>query len=226
MLTVGKVIRSSNGKYQFIFEAGGDLSLYRLQDGLRLWSSNTFATGAAIAIMQSDGNLVIYDAFLQRYFWNSATHGHFGSRLVLQDDGNVVIYDPSNVPLWFTGTHQPPQVRPGDMMASGEAMVPWDALYSPNGKYVLFMQPDGNLVLYRTQDSVALWNTGTFGRVVKNAIMQTDGNLVIYSPDNVPLWNSGTPGRPGSRLLVQDDGRVVIYDPMGTPIFVSNDAQP
>jgi pimeloyl-ACP methyl ester carboxylesterase len=225
-LIAGKAIRSRNGKYQFIFEASGDLALYRLQDGLRLWSAGTSGTGAAIALMQSDGNLVIYDGFFQNHFWNSRTPGHPGSRLVVQDDGNVVIYDPSNNPLWSTETPQPPQVQGGNTMSPGEALVPGDMLFSPNGKYFFFMQTDGNLVLYRSLDNFPLWNAGTFGRRVKNAIMQTDGNLVIYDPDNVPLWNSGTPGRPNSHLFVQDDGRVVIYDSSGAPIFVSNDAQP
>ena len=47
------------------------------------------------------------------------------------------------------------------------------------GKGYLFMQPDGNLVLYDAANQPR-WATGTNGRAVTHAIMQPDGNLVIY----------------------------------------------
>ncbi|MBB5121352.1 lectin [Streptomyces eurocidicus] len=90
-------------------------------------SSNT-----ATLVMQSDGNLVVYDEFGRarwasrtvgqgwtaqfqtdgnfvvytrngRAVWDSKTAGHPGSRLAVQDDGNVVIYDGSQA-IWSTGT--------------------------------------------------------------------------------------------------------------------------
>ncbi len=42
-------------------------------------------------------------------------------------------------------------------------------------------------------------------------VMQTDGNLVIYAPNNVPIWATGTNGRDGAYLSMQDDGNLVIY---------------
>ncbi|QIB48905.1 lectin [Streptomyces aureoverticillatus] len=91
-------------------------------------SSNT-----ARLVMQSDGNLVIYDEFNRarwatrtvgqgwttsfqedgnlvvytrngRAVWASNTAGHPGSRLVVQDDGNVVIYDGSQA-IWSSRTN-------------------------------------------------------------------------------------------------------------------------
>lgn len=80
---------------------------------------------------------------------------------------------------------------------------------SPNQRYRLVMQGDGNLVLYAGPR--ALWSTGTAGTSGNFAIMQADGNLVVYRPDGSAAWSSGTAGNPGARLYVQDDGNVVIY---------------
>lgn len=58
------------------------------------------------------------------------------------------------------------------------------------GKGYLFMQPDGNLVLYDAANQPR-WATGTNGRAVTHVIMQPDGNLVIYR-NKTPLWASDT----------------------------------
>jgi len=57
---------------------------------------------AAEAIMQPDGNFVVYD--LQEGFaipvWSTNTAGNPGAYLNVQDDGNMVIYSASNAVLW------------------------------------------------------------------------------------------------------------------------------
>ena len=58
------------------------------------------------------------------------------------------------------------------------------------GQGYLFMQPDGNLVLYDAANHPR-WATGTNGRNITHAIMQPDGNLVIYNKKN-PRWASNT----------------------------------
>lgn len=55
------------------------------------------------ARFQTDGNLVVYTRS-NRPVWASNTDGHAGSRLVVQDDGNVVIYDGSRA-VWASGTN-------------------------------------------------------------------------------------------------------------------------
>ncbi|GAA0393381.1 hypothetical protein [Streptomyces luteireticuli] len=54
------------------------------------------------AVFQTDGNFVVYTRSGQAA-WNSKTAGHPGSRLAVQDDGNVVIYDGSQA-IWNTRT--------------------------------------------------------------------------------------------------------------------------
>ena len=89
--------------------------LYRNPDGKELWDTKKVYHGAAICIMQGDGNLVIYDTLpspgrTQYYVWLSATSNNPGSRLVVQDDGNVVIYRPDGTAVWETNTPQGDEV--------------------------------------------------------------------------------------------------------------------
>lgn len=105
------------------------------------------------------------------------------------------------------------------------------------------MQSDGNLVLTDYDPSrggnVAYWasNTtsaeitlqwGTAADTVGSwAILQNDGNFVVYSPDGgAALWQSHTAGADVLMLIVQDDGNVVLYDSGGNPlwnVFQDND---
>lgn len=98
------------------------------------------------------------------------------------------------------------------------------------------MQPDGNLVLYK--DNQALWNTQT-STSGSRVVLQTDGNMVVYSSGNVPQWAtytlhnpdhlayvnigfSSTNLYPGQRIetpnrsykmILQPDGNLVLYSP-------------
>jgi len=82
-------------------------------------------------------------------------------------------------------------------------------IYSPDRRFLLALQTDGNLVLY--QGSTAIWSSGTGGKPVRRCVMQTDGNLVLYGYDNTVYGSSNTSNNPASHLSVQNDGNVVIY---------------
>jgi hypothetical protein len=56
------------------------------------------------------------------------------------------------------------------------------------------------------------WNSGTVGRTVDGVIMQSDGNLVIYAPGNTAVWNVGAHPHGQYRLVMQDDGNAVVYN--------------
>ncbi|MFE9449550.1 hypothetical protein [Streptomyces sp. NPDC006739] len=56
-----------------------------------------------------------------------------------------------------------------------------------------------------------IWSSGTGGHPGARAVMQNDGNLVVYAPDGHPLWASGTAGHPGARIVVQSDANAVVY---------------
>lgn len=90
-------------------------------------------------IMQTDGNLVIYDDAGEA-IWASGTRGSGGVRAVMQTDGNFVIY------------------RSRTSMAPSEAV--WSsATYGNPGAWIT-MQNDGNLVIY-TQSGQPLWASET-----------------------------------------------------------------
>jgi hypothetical protein len=100
----------------------------------------------------------------------------------------------------------PGQLSPGQEITSGTQIA------SPDGRFVLQMQSDGNLVL-RAPGNRPLGDTGTAGHDGTIAVMQADGNFVLRAPGNIPIWASGTDGHPGTVLQVQDDGGVVLYAP-------------
>ncbi|WP_223636132.1 hypothetical protein [Corallococcus sp. EGB] len=72
----------------------------------------------------------------------------------------------------------------------------WSTAASTSGQagYGMYMQGDGNLVIY-TGLMRPLWHTYTGGRPGSTLQLQNDGNLVIYSPQGQPLWNTGTGGQ-------------------------------
>jgi hypothetical protein len=109
-------------------------------------------------------------------------------------------------------------------LSSGAQLLPGQYLRSQNNGYELILQNDGNLVLYRTIDFKSLWESKTNGISVQRAIMQGDGNFVLYGYDGQVHWQSGTNGRPGSYLIVQNDGNVAIYWPKD-PIWSTGTVQ-
>ena len=102
-----------------------------------------------------------------------------------------------------------------------ESIAVGGSISSQNGRVTLILQEDGNLVLY-TSDGHALWSSHTWGKPVSHAIMQGDGNFVVYGPTGA-VWATGT-ATPGSWLVVQNDGNVVLYAPDGRPLWATNTA--
>ena len=60
--------------------------------------------------------------------------------------------------------------------------------------------------------SRAVWSSGTVGSRANRLILQGDGNLVLYSPSRA-VWSSGTVGSRVNRLILQGDGNLVLYSP-------------
>ncbi len=84
-------------------------------------------------IMQSDGNLVLYDQNGTAAWKSDAPLGHANSYLLMQPDGNLVQYNTANTPVWYP---------PGAFGSGADHLV---------------VQPDGNVVLY-TPDNRAIWS--------------------------------------------------------------------
>ena len=79
-------------------------------------------------------------------------------------------------------TRLDPRFCQGIGSAVGDRLLVGQSLISNSGRYRLTYQSDGNLVLYDLATGTALWWTGTFTNRPGQAVMQGDGNLVLYRP--------------------------------------------
>lgn len=98
-------------------------------------------------------------------------------------------------------------------LTTNQALGVGQSLVSPNGRFDLILQSDGNLVLYGP-GSAPLWSSNTHGKyAVQDVIMQSDGNLVMYDNSGHALWNSGSarPDAISPFVQIQDDGNLVVY---------------
>jgi hypothetical protein len=107
---------------------------WRLAGNTALLDGDFVQWGKAQLIMQSDGNLVIYDEN-GKSRWASGSNGHPGAIAYFQTDGNFVVYDYDGTPLKWSGT----------CCHSG-----WN----------LHVQEDGNMVIY-APTWVHKWSTRT-----------------------------------------------------------------
>ena len=104
-------------------------------------------------------------------------------------------------------------------LGSGQALIADQNLTSTDGRFGLSIQDDGNLVIYQNSNGAALWSSATNGHQMGYLQMQTDGDLVLYGPDDSPFWASQTDGNPGAYLAMQTDGNLVIYSSANAPLW-------
>ncbi len=114
--------------------------------------------------------------------------------------------------LFIPNPPPPPPPPANDRLVRGQFLTANQFLRSQNGLYTLYMQADGNLVLYN-QFNQALWHTSTFGNPGAFAVFQTDGNFVVYRANGVALWHTRTSGTAANLFVVQNDSNIVIYGP-------------
>lgn len=110
---------------------------------------------------------------------------------------------------------------------AGNGLAHGAGLSSCSGAFSLYMQTDGNLVLYRNSDGAALWSSKTFGTGASHAVVDADGTFAIYDDSWGPnwKWSAKTTGNPGSFLVVQDDGNLVVYNAKNKAIWASRTVQ-
>jgi hypothetical protein len=216
-LAAGQSFSSCDGRFTLKMQTDGNLVFYA--GSTPLWNSQTDGKGGAAAIMQTDGNFVLYDAGDNPLWW-SKTNGTPGAYLELQNDGNLVVYAPGApgaTPIWYSGTSQLPPAPSGcGVVQAPQGLVDGQSFLSCDGRFTLKMQTDGNLVLY--EGATALWSSQTSGTRGWEAIMQADGDFVLYD-FWTRLWHSATGGNPGSYLKVQTDGNLVVYSPSNVALW-------
>ena len=86
-------------------------------------------------------------------------------------------------------------------------------LQSINGQYKLALQPNGNLDVRDSSNSV-IWQTNTAsndpGRRAEWAIMQGNGNFELRSIQNEVVWQTHSSGHHGAWLRLMNDGNLEI----------------
>jgi hypothetical protein len=221
-LYVGDSLKSNNGHHVLIMQTDGNLVQYT--NGTAVWHTATSGRGAVAAGFEwGHLSIRIQPSLIQEItLWSSDTTGNAGGVLRMQDDGNLVIYSATGVALWdrINGKLQRPSVAPS-VLTPGSTLSLGGKMTSQDGRYQLVLEANGDLVHSNTEGSMAFWHTSTANRGAIKLVMQTDGNLVIYTAANVPLWHAGTYGNPGAYLIVQTDGNAVIYTAANRPLWSS-----
>lgn len=158
---------------------GPELIGTTLGSGARLSAGQGLAVGGWLALVQGDGNVVVYANGRPQF--STATGGNPGASLLMQADGNLVVYSVSNRPLWNSRTGASAGAR-------------------------LVLQDDGNLVIYRA-DGTAAWSRTT-GLVNPPAPPPPPNGVYYANCDEVraagaaPLYR----GQPGYRSGLDRDG--------------------
>jgi Listeria-Bacteroides repeat domain (List_Bact_rpt) len=96
-------------------------------------------------------------------------------------------------------------------LGSGKALRVDQNVKSPDSRYRLTLQKDGNLVIY--DGTTGVWASNTVGKgAIRLEMQASDGNLVLYDAAGKAVWDSNTAGNPGAFAQMQDDGNLVILD--------------
>lgn len=112
----------------------------------------------------------------------------------------------------------------GDRLRQGDVMKPGDYIASKNLMAVLYMQPDGNVVLAAFRRLI--WETGTTDLDVAHIGLEDNGNLVVRSADGEAIWdpwslpedqrslepNAYESATSTAELVIQNDGNLVAYN--------------
>ena len=101
---------------------------------------------------------------------------------------------------------------------TGVVLMPGTSLRTPDGRFRLTYQPDGDLVEYDDSSGSLIWRSNTGGTIPGIAAMQSDGNFVVRASDGTVSWASNT-AAPGASLVLQDDGNLVVFSPYGQPLW-------
>jgi len=215
--TRGTVPASVNGGAPPIYSPDGRFRLSMQTDGnLVVYDANNVAQWASRTYLpnsylrvQSDGNVVVYDSEDNFPQWAAGIYSP-GAQLEMQNDGNLVLYSTSRIGLWDSRGFSGHASTNFIPRRGFTHLYPGETVRSWNGLFALTMGTDGNVVL-RKSDGTVWWSSRTF--VPRSTLLaQADGNVVIYGPTGSPVWNTTTWWSPGAHAVIQDDGNVVVYD--------------
>ena len=175
-------------------------------------------------VMNANGYFVLPYGEGHSLFSNPEVNGYWLSypapgptidpRCVAQQWGFDGAYDLSlildSVALWDTQPTPTPTPFTGpDRLLRGSKLSEGQNLASPNGRYGLVMQTDGNLVIYDGHKPLKAWGTTNAYGPLFLELQAADGNLVQYLWNGHPVWSPNK--TPGAYLVMQNDGNLVLY---------------
>ncbi len=200
MLKRGDSLISPDSRSVLSLTPFGSLLLYK--DYRVIWSAPSNAIYKLI--LQEDGNLVAYTA-AGSPVW--VQNGSSNSFLLLTN--NELIFNTGATVIWSQST-QTADTKSPDHLATNSLLYKGQSLWSPDGRYRLTLQNDGNLVHYGP--SGVVWATN----IPKTFYLaqQDDGNLVAYDAFGAAIWASHRSGAE-VRTFIQNDGNIVSYGTKG-----------
>ena len=127
------------------------------------------------------------------------------------------VFSASGRELWTTSTAPAngSTTQPNPSLAG--TLLSGQSVASPDGRFSLSYQSDGNLVI--NGPGGALWGSGTNGTTTSRVVMQSDGNLVIYNGSNQAIWSTGTGGNANAKLYLRDTGRLDLVSSSGQQLW-------
>jgi type VI protein secretion system component VasK len=105
--------------------------------------------------------------------------------------------------------------------ADDQFLKPGQQLVSPNRRFALQYQGDGNLVVYDLTTKKARWSPHTNGKPAWRTVMQQDGNFVVYEAERKPVWAAMTQGHQGNELVLRNNGVLVVRGQDGKTLWAS-----
>jgi hypothetical protein len=200
-----------------------------------VWDIARDPDGKGFWVLTANGSVLSYDARFwgQPGWWGKTGYrwkqGNFKEYIDIVKDmlcwSGFTYYDSSieNIKSWS-----------GKTWLSGQ--------YEQVEDYTLLMQTDGNLVLgtgnfttflgVTTLENV-VWYSGTYGNPGAYAVMQFDGNFVIYTYSPSPTTVSGTPifdtktyPRSNAKLVLRYDGFFGVQTDVGADLWVGYPGSP
>ncbi|WP_426284969.1 hypothetical protein [Luteibacter sp. E-22] len=174
--------------------------------------SLTSHDGRYTAIMQGDGNFVVYRLADGAAIWNTETSGSGAVAAFMQSDGNFVLYRADGSPVWWTGTvANAGLANEFTVDDSGMAVVVayapvWATnTVTPGGapqaaplvfqygfhfeRGVVYNGPNGNQWTFQTDGNLVLYHNGR--PVWASNVTQAHGGPAIYSvfDGGLTTWN-------------------------------------
>ena len=171
--------------------------------------------------------------------WNNFTGGYLDTKGYQKDfekTGNHLCTSTATVPnrsngsgTWKVLMATKHFLSPGQNLRAGQRLT------SKNGAYILRMQDDGNLCVYKFangKQGTFVWGSMSQGTKKAKIIMQKDGNLVIYNGKKEAKWSSKTHPSDDPKFndaknkpvkcVLENDGTLKLYNAAKQVMWSSN----